>query len=182
MALAALALVLAGCPKNEATTSTPTPTPTPTATSTSTASASASATPTASASDGARVVVVPAEADALSAIRTENARAKKEGRVVLVYIGATWCPPCARLHAALRTDAAKAKLAGVTLLAFDADTDGERLNALGYTSRYIPFFAVPRPDGRASDDKMDTSFKKTASGEEVVDKLADFVAQERAKK
>jgi thiol-disulfide isomerase/thioredoxin len=150
----AFALALTACPS-------PSPTPTPTS------------TPTPA---GPRFITVPTDADVLSAIRTETQRAKKEGRVALVYLGATWCPPCRRLHDAIESGAGNAKLANVTLLAFDVDRDGDRLDALGYKSKYIPFFAVPRPDGRASDQKMDTSFEKTASGEEVIEGLAAFVA------
>ena len=64
--------------------------------------------------------------------------------------GATWCEPCKRFKKALLAGELDAQLKGARMLEFDADLDGDRLAAAGYSYRYVPFFAAPRPDGRNS--------------------------------
>ena len=40
----------------------------------------------------------------------------------------------------------------ITLLVFDADRDTERLGAAGYKFRYVPYFALPKPDGHPAEE------------------------------
>lgn len=107
--------------------------------------------PVASALTAPKVIVATADADALSLVRTKRLEAKAEGRTLVVYAGAGWCPPCKRFREELRTGKLDATLAKATLLVFDADADGDRLAAAGYTFQYIPYVALPAPDGRPLD-------------------------------
>ena len=87
--------------------------------------------------------------DVPGVVLTEVARAKAEGRRLVVYEGAPWCEPCQHFHAAVASGELDAKFPHLTLLEFDADRDKDRLNAAGYGSQYIPLFALPGQDGRA---------------------------------
>ena len=78
---------------------------------------------------------------------------------VLVYVGATWCEPCQGFHRAVAEGELDELLAGVHLLEFDLDADREPLSAAGYASRLIPLFALPNPDGTASENRIEGSIK-----------------------
>ncbi len=67
---------------------------------------------------------------------------------VLVYVGATWCEPCQRFHAAVQRGELNGTLNGVRLLEFDQDHDAAALKNAGYVYEYIPVLALPDPDGR----------------------------------
>jgi thiol-disulfide isomerase/thioredoxin len=96
---------------------------------------------------GIRLALAPADADALSTIRTERLRAKNDGRVLVVYVSASWCEPCKRMKEEIHAGRLDAKLPRITLLSFDADRDQDRLASAGYTFSYIPYVALPGPDG-----------------------------------
>jgi thiol-disulfide isomerase/thioredoxin len=99
-------------------------------------------------SSGVRIVPALADTDALTLIRTKRLEAKADGRVLVVYVGATWCEPCKRFKRELESGKLDARLAKVALLAFDADTDADRLGAAGYAFKFVPFVALPGADGR----------------------------------
>lgn len=142
-------------------------------------SASASAAPMApsatapDASAGPHLVVVPAtdDGEALAQIRTERLRAKAEGRVLVVYVSATWCEPCKRLKEEIRAGRLDAQLSRITLLAFDADRDIERLTAAGYAFKFVPFVALPGPDGRPT-DMVEARGKGGSAWRELLGKLS----------
>lgn len=110
--------------------------------------------PTPRSENGVRIVVAADDVGAQALIRTERLRAKREGRVLIVYVGATWCAPCRQFKEAVAAGRLDEQLAGVTLLAFDADRDAERLASAGYTFRFIPAVALPGSDGRASQSRQ----------------------------
>lgn len=116
-------------------------------------SASTSSAPAASAP---KVVTAPDDVDAISFLRTKRLEAKSEGRTLVVYAGASWCPPCKQFREELRTGRLDGELAKVTLVVFDADKDGDRLKAAGYTFQYIPYVALPGPDGGPKDSAQAT--------------------------
>ena len=90
----------------------------------------------------------------------EELRKGHDGRYgVLVYVGATWCEPCQRFHQAVGAGDFDELLAGVHMIEFDLDADREPLTAAGYTSQLIPLFALPKPDGTASDQRIEGSIK-----------------------
>ncbi|MBK6694638.1 MAG: thioredoxin family protein [Myxococcales bacterium] len=124
-------------------------------------------------------IEAPADAEVATFLRAATARAKREGRAVIVEVGASWCPPCRTLKAAVANGELDDVLAGVTLVAFDADVHGERLDSLGYTSKFIPAFSVPRGDGRASEWKVDVKLPKTASSRDLARVLAPLVEAAR---
>lgn len=78
----------------------------------------------------------------------ELARARSEGRDLLVYVGAEWCEPCKRFHDAAAAGQLDDSFPTLRLIEFDADRDAARLKAAGCTSKLIPLFARPTPDGR----------------------------------
>lgn len=114
--------------------------------------------------DRPRIVVQPAEADsdAISAIRTARLQAKAQGRVLVVFVSAVWCPPCKKMKSEIDAGNLDARLGRTTLLAFDADRDEARLKAAGYTFKFIPFVALPGPDGAPADSQQATGEGKDA--------------------
>lgn len=109
-----------------------------------------------------------AEGDAAKVVREERERAKSDGRDLVVYVGAKWCEPCQRFHTAANRGDLDKDFPGLTLLEFDLDDDRERLSAAGYVAQYIPLFALPQPDGRASNRMFSGSVK----GEGAVGNIA----------
>jgi thiol-disulfide isomerase/thioredoxin len=93
----------------------------------------------------------PPDADLAAFLRTERLRAKAAGRLLVVYAGASWCPPCKRFHAAAHAGELDAELGSTTLVELDADGDQARLGALGYVYKNIPYFALPGENGRAGE-------------------------------
>jgi len=89
-------------------------------------------------------------ADVATQIREARADAKKRGRSLVVYIGATWCEPCQRFHKAAEHGELDKDFPTLSLLEYDLDTDGARLAVAGYAPKYIPYFGAPAEDGRAS--------------------------------
>ncbi len=126
-----------------------------------------------------RFVAAPKAGDVAALVRDESEKQKALGRRLLVYVGATWCEPCKTFHHA----AAKGELDGsfpdLTLLEFDADADGERLRAAGYTSRYIPLFALPSADGRASGKIIEGSVKGDRAVADITPRLRGLLADAR---
>jgi thiol-disulfide isomerase/thioredoxin len=106
-----------------------------------------------------RFVTPSASGEVADIVREELTQAKAENRRVLVYVGATWCEPCQRFHHAAEQGLLDKDFPNLTFVEFDADRDMKRLLASGYGSQYIPFFAVPRADGRASGKHMQGSVK-----------------------
>lgn len=133
----------------------------PTSVAVTASTTSGSATP---AKTGGKIVVLPAaqDSDALSAIRTERLKAKAEGRVLVVYVSATWCDPCKKLKEEIEAGRLDDRYGKTTLLAFDADKDIDRLGAAGYTFKYVPYVALPGADGRLAESQEATGHGKDA--------------------
>jgi thiol-disulfide isomerase/thioredoxin len=101
----------------------------------------------------------PAAGDVDAIVRSALSAATASGRTLVVYVGATWCEPCQHFHRAVEEGELAAALAGVTFLEFDLDRDRDRLVTAGYRSAYIPLFALPREDGRASGRQVEGGIK-----------------------
>jgi thiol-disulfide isomerase/thioredoxin len=99
------------------------------------------------------VPVPPDTADARSLIRAEADRARREGRVLIVYVGAPWCEPCQRFHQAAAAGELNQRFPTLRLLEFDRDMHEAALADAGCLSRMIPLFARPTSDGRCSPDR-----------------------------
>jgi len=117
-----------------------------------------------------KVEVASQDSDALSLIRTKRLEAKAQDRVLVVYVSATWCEPCKKLKAELESGRLDDQLGTVTLLAFDADKDIDRLGSAGYTFKFVPFVALPGADGRPVDTQEATG-KGSGAWRELLGKL-----------
>jgi len=125
---------------------------------------------------GVELLPAPASGEIADLVRSELDRARSDGRDVLVYVGATWCEPCQRFHQAAASGALDGRFPGLRLLEFDLDRDGERLLRAGYQSRYIPLFARPAPDGRASGRFIEGSIKGDGAVAEIAPRLESLLA------
>ncbi len=130
----------------------------------------AASSPSAAAPKGVRFIQAPAD-DLAATVRRELAVAKKERRDLVVYVGATWCEPCQRFHAAVARGELDDALAGLTLIELDFDRDGDRLAKAGYVSQYLPLFAIPGPDGRSSGRHLEGSIKGEGAVAEIAPRL-----------
>jgi hypothetical protein len=110
-------------------------------------------------------------------VREELARAAGEKRKLVVYVGATWCEPCQRFHRAAESGQLDATFPDLTLLEFDLDRDGQRLASAGYTSKYIPLFALPTADGRASGKQVEGGIKGDGAVAYITPRLQQLLAQ-----
>jgi thiol-disulfide isomerase/thioredoxin len=117
-------------------------------------SSAASAAP-----DRIRIVAAPADGAVDAVVASTLAEARAAKRTLVVYVGATWCEPCQRFHHAAERGELDASFPTVTLLEFDLDRDRERLASAGYVSKYIPLFALPGPDGKASGKQIEGGIK-----------------------
>jgi hypothetical protein len=97
------------------------------------------------------VAVAPSEPDVRARLASEAARAEADGRVLLAYVGATWCEPCQRFHDALVRGELDRELAGVRFVEFDFDAHGPGLTEAGCTSRMIPLFSRVSSDGACTE-------------------------------
>lgn len=95
----------------------------------------------------------------------------------MVYAGATWCEPCQRFHHAVERGELGSSLPRVTFLEFDLDRDRERLVVAGYESKYIPLFALPSPDGRASGKQVEGGIKGEGAVAFIVPRLEALLGQ-----
>jgi thiol-disulfide isomerase/thioredoxin len=140
--------------------------------------------PKTSSSQGARsaaaaklaVVEAPASGDVGPIVAAAVSAASLEGRTVVVYVGATWCEPCQRFHAAAAHGDLDAEFPRLTLLEFDLDRDRERLAAAGYVSRLIPLFALPGPGGAASGKQIEGGIKGEGAVGFIAPRLKELLA------
>ena len=111
----------------------------------------------------------PGDGQVDAIVRDALATAERDHRRVVVYVGAPWCEPCTRFHKAAQVGDLDGLFPDVDLLAFDATRDEGRLAAAGYRwTKYIPLFALPSNDGRASGKQFEGGIK----GEGAVSYLA----------
>jgi len=122
---------------------------------------------------GGRVewIAAPEGEDVATVVRRELEKARKDGRDLLVYVGAVWCEPCQRFHHAAEKGELDAAFPRLRVLEFDLDRDAERLAAAGYTSRLIPLFVSPNEDGKASDRRIEGSVKGEAAVMNIAGRL-----------
>ncbi len=133
--------------------------------------------PAAAADPHLRLASAPAGGEVEPIVREEIARAAAERRRLVVYVGATWCEPCQRFHQAAQGGQLDATFPDLTLLEFDQDRDGERLASAGYTSKYIPLFAVPAESGRASGRQVEGGIKGEGAVAYITPRLQELLAK-----
>jgi thiol-disulfide isomerase/thioredoxin len=101
----------------------------------------------------------------LAQVREERKSLKARGTLV-VYVGASWCEPCARFHDAIAKGTLDERYSGVTFLEFDLDERREELVAAGYHSGYVPYFATVDEAGA-----VQRTFSGSVKGEEGVARI-----------
>jgi thiol-disulfide isomerase/thioredoxin len=116
---------------------------------------------------GPEIIAAPADGDVVEYVNSERLRAQADDRQLLVYVGASWCEPCRYFHDAAVDGSLDQVFPRLRLLEFDLDRDRDRLTAAGYSSRMIPLFVVPGPDGRAGPRRTEGGIK----GPRAVDNL-----------
>ena len=124
-----------------------------------TAKASASATQVARSREKPQIKKRTDSAPLEQFVQQHVEEADAQGMRVLVYVGATWCEPCARFHKAIESGELDEVLAGTRFVEFDADRDRAELRAAGYASKYIPLFSVPEHSGQSSGRSIEGSIK-----------------------
>ncbi|MBS2016894.1 MAG: thioredoxin family protein [Deltaproteobacteria bacterium] len=125
---------------------------------------------------GVRIVHAPS-GEVASVVKAEREKAKSDGRDLVVYVGATWCEPCKHFHKAAQAGLLDADFPNLTLLEFDLDEDRDRLASAGYLSQYIPLFAMPASDGRASDKKFEGAIKGDGAVKHITPRLRSLLAR-----
>ncbi len=135
--------------------------------------ASSSAEP---AKAGVEIQPAPAEGALTDIIGKEHARARADGRRLLVYVGATWCEPCQYFKQAIKRGELDAEFAGLRLLELDRDRDEARLRKAGCLSRMIPLLA--RVDGTrcSSRARMEGSIKGPGAVAQMTPRLKALLA------
>lgn len=118
--------------------------------------------------------------DVAAFVVPQLARARRDHRHVVVYVGATWCEPCTRFHDAAQRGELDAEFGDVTFLGFDADRAGEALERANYRSELIPLFAIPRDDGTASGQQIEGSIKGEGAVGQIAPRLRGLVDQPAA--
>jgi thiol:disulfide interchange protein len=165
LVLAAIAVLALGCDRPAEERAAPAPV--------ATASASASR------ATHVDTIAAPPGEDVAAIVGRELARARAEGRDLVVYVGASWCEPCQRFHHAAAAGELDATFPTLRLLEFDLDRDEPRLRAAGYTSKLIPLFAVPGPDGRASGAQIEGSIKGDGAVAQITPRLRALLGRAR---
>ncbi|PRP98625.1 TlpA family protein disulfide reductase [Enhygromyxa salina] len=129
---------------------------------------------------GPEFALAPAEGDVVELVNAERAQAHAEDRQLLVYVGASWCEPCRYFHDAVEDGSLDQALPGLRLLEFDLDRDRDRLAAAGYSSRMIPLFVAPAPDGRAGPRRTEGGIKGPGAVEHLRPRLEALLVAARA--
>jgi thiol-disulfide isomerase/thioredoxin len=138
--------------------------------------ASPSPSPSPSVKGRIRLVTAEQDSDALSLIRTERLKAKADGRVLVVYVSATWCEPCKKMKEEIDAGRLDDRYGKTTLLAFDADKDIDRLGAAGYTFKFVPYVALPGSDGKPA-ETQEAVGKGATAWKELLGKLDAWQAR-----
>lgn len=115
--------------------------------------------------------------DVATIVAAEVARASTLHRKVIVDVGASWCEPCQRFKAAAEHGDLDDSFANLTLVEFSLPEDEQRLRDAGYQSKYIPLFAVPGPDGRASGKQIEGAIKGPQAVQQISPRLRDLLSQ-----
>ncbi len=115
--------------------------------------------------------------DVAAVVRTELAAAKRAGKQLLVYVGASWCEPCQRFHDAAAAGQLDEAFGQLRLLVFDHDRDLDALHRAGYESRLIPLFALPKPDGTSTGRQSEGSIHGDGAVGEITPRLKALLVQ-----
>lgn len=118
--------------------------------------------------------------DVKEVLARATAAARADGCMLVAYVGASWCEPCVAFHHAVEGGQLDAALARTRFLEFDADVDGERLDAAGYGGRFIPRFVVPTDAGEPSAHALEGGIKGDGAVEHIMKRLGPLLARARS--
>ena len=121
------------------------------------------------------LVDAPKADDVAPVIAKEVARATGDHKQLIVYLGATWCEPCVKFHAAAARGELDRDFGNVRMLVFDADRDNEALQRAGYKYELVPLFALPGADGRSIDKQIEGSVKGANYVEQISPRLRALI-------
>lgn len=121
--------------------------------------------------------IVVAQAGAVQeVVQGAMARAKTEGRRLVVYVGASWCEPCHVFLDGVSAGKLPATLSDIVILKFDNDADDARLAKANYGGQMIPRFVLPGADGTGSEFRFEGSVKGDAAMGNIVPRLEALLA------
>ena len=121
------------------------------------------------------LVDAAATTDLAAIVAPEVARAERDHKHLVVYVGASWCEPCRRFHTAAERGELDAGFGDARFLVFDKDRDGDALEAAGYRSKFIPLFAIPNRDGTASGRYIEGSIKGDGAVAQIGPRLRELI-------
>lgn len=117
------------------------------------------------------VSVADGISDGPTFIKAELERAERDGRKLVIYIGAEWCEPCQHFHKAVEHGELDSELGNVRFLDFDFDKHGALLDQAACQSRLIPLFARPTPDGKCGDNRTEGGIKGSGAVGDLMPRL-----------
>lgn len=89
-------------------------------------------------------------------VEAEVAKAEATGKKHVVYIGATWCPPCQAIKKYKSDPQMVTAFAGTHVIELDVDDwTAPDLTALGYKASSVPVFIAVDKDGKAKGPTID---------------------------
>jgi thiol-disulfide isomerase/thioredoxin len=94
------------------------------------------------------ITLAPEGGELAEQLATAASRARADGRVPIVEMWASWCPPCKKLDALLAKPEFAASLTGIVLVRLDSDAWGETLDEAGFDAPSIPTFYTVDAGGR----------------------------------
>ncbi len=110
-------------------------------------------------------------------VKSAMLEAKRDGRRLVVYVGASWCEPCQVFLDGVIANKLPASLGDVRILKFDNDVDDARLEKANYGGRMIPRFVKPLADGTGSSNRFEGSVKGAAALDNIVPRLEALLSQ-----
>lgn len=131
---------------------------------------------TASSARKLEIVAAPPNVDVAAHVKAAVADAKRDGKQLVVYVGAPWCEPCRYFHDAAIAGELDEAFGDLRLVEFDLDRDGAALERAGYKSHLVPLFALPLDDGRASGKAIEGSIKGDKAVAQIAPRLRALVA------
>ena len=133
---------------------------------------------TTSPSTGPEWVIVENVSNVAKAVLKETKQAEKDGKQLVVYVGAIWCKPCKDFDTATKQANFGSELDHIRLMKFDWDRHQTPLHRANYGSQYLPLFVVPGPDGKGSDKRFFGSrFKGQVGVEDLKKRLVELAAK-----
>jgi thiol-disulfide isomerase/thioredoxin len=121
------------------------------------------------------VAIADGTSDGPAFIKAEIERADRDGRKLVIYIGAEWCEPCQHFHKALEAGQLDKELANVRFLDFDHDKHAALLDQAACHSKLIPLFARPSANGKCSDKRTEGGIKGTGAVGHLMPRLTQIL-------